>query len=167
MSPLTNNLFRTMTRLDGCKIRAFLTTPIGFKKDDMYNRVLVVRRPVLVVLGDIVITPGGVKVLLTYFPDDDEWRASFRANVVNAEYAWERTIKSLDPVAKVMRDFQNVPMGTIYAYFDTPGDTKIGLMHDTKYSFYTGQDVIEGDIVGGKIVKKVVDHLGVKLVNVE
>ena len=156
-----------MRRLDGLKFKGFVTTPLGYKEEDMYHRVLYVRRPSLVGLGDVVHGPGRSKVLLMEYPNEAEWYVNFRVAYVNAEYTWERTVKYLDPVARVERDFQNTPMGTIYAYLDKPKDTKIGTMHDTRYSFYTGSAVIEGDLIGGKIVKKVIGSMGVNLVYVE
>ena len=167
MKPISDKLFLTMTRLDGLKFKGFITTPFGFKEEDMYHRVLNVRKPALVGLGDVVNGPGNSKILLMEYPNEDEWYVNFRAAYVNAEYTWERTVKSLDPVARVMRDFQNVPMGTIHAYLDKPRDVKTGTMLDTRYSFYTGEEVIEGDLIGGKIVKKVVESMGVKLIHVE
>lgn len=167
MRALTDNLFTVMKRLDGCKFKGFVTTPFGFKQDDMYNRVLFVKNPSPVKLGDVIYGPGNTKLLLMEHPDDEEWNTNFRVGFVNSEYTWERTIKVLDPVARVLRDFQNTPMGVIHAYFDQPLKTQIGSMQDTKYSFYTGEDVQEGDIVGGKIVKKIVYSMGVRLVSVE
>jgi len=99
-------------------------------------------------------------------PDDQEWNTNFRVAFINAQYTWERQVKVIDPVARVAKDFQKIEIGKIYAYLFSPKDVQIGLMHDTQYSFYTGEPVLEGDLVGGKIVKKVMDSLGVKLVHV-
>lgn len=166
MRPLTHTLFHSMRRIDGLRFNGFLTTPMGYKEEDMYHRVLNVRKPTTLKVGDIVIA-WGAKVLLMEYPPQADWYANFRAAYINAEYLWQRTVKGMDPVALVPRDFQHISMGTIYAYMDKPKDVKVGTLIDTKYSFYTGQDVWEGDSVGGKIVKRVQQSMGVKLVHVE
>src|SRR5687768_7703404 len=137
MRKLSNALFTTLTRLDGCRFKGFLTTPL--KEDNVFNRVLSVKKPALVKVGDVVNGPGGTKMLLLDHPDDQEWNTNFRVAFINAQYTWERQVKVIDPVARVAKDFQKIEIGKIYAYLFSPKDVQIGLMHDTQYSFYTGE----------------------------
>lgn len=167
MSILSNRLFTEMTRLDGCQFLGFLSTSFGGQQAEIGNRILTVPVPSLVKVGDVVNGPGGTKILLMEHSDDNDQEVNFRAAYVNAAYTWKRNIKVMDPVARVMKDFKAQNLGVVYAYLDKPTDTSVGTMHDTRYSFYTGSDVQEGDLVGDRIVKKVMISLGVKFVYVE
>jgi hypothetical protein len=92
---------------------------------------------------------------------------SFRAAQVSNTYTWTRMVKTMDPVAKVMRDNAPSDLGLVHAYFENPTEIALEKLVENRYQFYTGEDVQVGDVVGGKSVKKVSQVLGVKLVFAE
>lgn len=161
----TNRLYDLFTRIDGCKANALLTTASNAStKDKVPYRILLVRKPCRFKIGDVIRTPGGELLLLLEHPNDLTWTENFKAQSITGVYEWQRPQKILHPVAKVLQDNGNQDMGMVYCTFDTPEDVSLDKMLDTKYRFLTGQDVKVDDVVDGKIVKKVVQVLGVKLV---
>lgn len=168
MRPTPDKVLSTFIRLDGCRVNAFLTTPQVIASNTLMPvRSLHVPKPCLVSNGDVLRQPGGGMILLMEAPQDSETNTVFRASFINQSYAWTRNTQILDPVAKVQRDTGKVSMGVLYVYFEKPIDQGVGQMNDTRYQFYTGQDVRVGDSVGSKLVKRVVNTVGVRFVYVE
>lgn len=162
----TNRLYDVFTRIDGCKANALLTTASNAStKDKAPYRVLLVRKPCRFKVGDVIRTNGGEKLLLLEHPNDLNWTENFKVQTITKVYEWLRPVKLIDPVAKVKRDNGTQDMGLVYCTFETPEDISLDKMLDTKYRFLTGQDVRVDDLIDGKIVKKVVEVLGVNLVH--
>ena len=168
MRPLTNHLFSVFRRLDGAKFLAYLTTLADAPtKDQTPYRTLVVKSPGIASVGAIVQTTGGNKILLLETAPDFEWAESYRAAFVSREYSWKRRVVVIDPVSKVSRDNGLVDMGPIYAYFEKPEAIMFQGTSETKYRFLTGQDVLSGDIIDGRNVKRVFATMGVKAVELD
>lgn len=163
------SLLSTFTKIGGGRFRGFLTAPaIGNTATLQPLRLLHVPRPCNVVRACAVVTdPQGTKFLLMDSPQGmvDTW--SFRAVQVSQEYSWERKFKGKDPVSGMERDNGSVDMGVIYAYLENPVEVSLERLTETRYQFYTGQDVQVGDTVSGKAVKQVSKVLGVNLVLAE
>lgn len=167
MKPLTEKLFSTYSRIDGMRVTAFVTTAAlgNSQVQKTPYRMMVVRNPCLVKLGDVMNAENDEKILLMEHPSDNAWSTNFKAAYVRIAFPWTRPTQIKDPVTGFPRDqtvWQN--MGPIYANFDTPiEETTLG-MTETEYRFLTGQDVHVRDKVGPKIVTKVTQVLGVNLV---
>lgn len=168
MRPLTNRLFHKFSRLDGAAFSAHLTTLAEAPtKDQVPYRTLVVKSPGIASVGAIVTTPGGRKMLLLETPPNFEWAEAYRAAYVSKEYAWKRRVVVTDPVSRVDRDAGFSSMGMIYAYFEKPEVILFEGSKETKYRFLTGQDVLAGDVIDGRNVKRVYETMGVKAVELE
>lgn len=168
LAPHTDRLYDVFTRLDGCKVRALLTAAANAStKDKPPYRVLLVRKPIRVSVGDVLRTKGGELLLLLEHPTTLEWTKNFKVQHISGGYDWRRPLKITDPVTKMPRDNGLIDMGRVYCTFDTPEDIKLDKMLETRYRFLTGQDVRIDDLVDGRIVKRVVEVLGVKLVFAE
>lgn len=165
MPKLTNGLFKVYTRLDGAKFHGHLTTSgMVTTKEKAPYRVLLVRRPTFISAGDVVVSPGGEHIILLEHPDDFDWATSFKASYAKDKLAWSRPVKVDDPVARVPRDVAYQDMGVLYVNFDTPAELKVEGLSGTEYRFIAGQGVQVDDRVGDKVVKRVVDSLGVQIV---
>lgn len=168
MRPLTNHLFTTFRRLDGARFLGHLTTLAAAPtKDQMPYRVLVVKSPRIASVGAVVQTAGGRKILLLETAPDFDWAEAYRAAYVSREYSWKRRVVVTDPVSKVKRDNGLADMGPIFAYFEKPEAILFQGTSETKYRFLTGQDVMSGDIIDGRNVKRVYETMGVKAVELE
>jgi hypothetical protein len=160
----TDRLSKPFKRLDGAKFKAILTPAgVGTTNDNAAFRILFVREPSFVGVGDVVKTYKGEKIILMQHPDDSEYVTSFKAAFVAKVETWWRTPKIKDPVSGAMKDGVPTNMGPLYINFDMPVDMPVGVMSDVRYRFITGQAVMLGDKVGGKVVKTLYDVLGVKL----
>lgn len=166
---IPEKLLSTFTKNGGGRFRGFLTTPAPAATNGTLSvRTMHIPRPCNVVgLGDVILDGQGNKLLLMDSPQGLVNTKSFRVVVVSQEYQWQRNEKTQDPVSGMERDLGLQDMGVVYAYFEHPTDTTLYGLKETKYRFYTGQDVQEGDIVGGKRVKQVSRILGVNLVIAE
>lgn len=165
MPKLTSGLFQTYTRVDGAKFKGHLTTSgLVTSKEKAPYRVLHVRRPALVVAGDVIHTQGGEFIILMEHPDDFDWAVTFKASYAKDTLAWTRPVRGLDPIANVMRDMGDQDMGVLHVNFDTPEELKVEGFGETGYRFIAGRGVQVGDKVGDKIVKRVVDSLGAQIV---
>lgn len=165
---LPQHLLKVYTRLDGAKVYAHLSAPER-GSSNMNNPFQIFHAPEpcrLVKEGDIVLA-GSNMFLLMAAPQSQLGAKTFRAYSITNKYPWTRNVKSVDPVSKVKRDMGVKDMGFLYAYFEKPSETRLDNMTETRYQFYTGQDVIEGDMIGNKMVKSVIEILGVKLVVAE
>lgn len=164
----SEKLLDTFVRLDGCKALGFLTTATNTTSDSVFPlRVLHVPHPCMMKFGDVLVAPGGSKILLMDTPQDSALHASFRAAYITSYFSWTRKTQTIDPVARVPRDTGDQDMGVLYVYFENPTNTAFERMIETRYQFYTGQDVKVGDTVGGKLVKTVVQKMGVNFVSAE
>lgn len=164
MPELSNGLFKVYTRLDGARFNAHLTmTPPASAKDRTPYRVLHIRKPSFIKAGDVIRTPGGEHIILIEYPDDFDWATSFKAAYAKDQLVWTRPVRFEDPVARVVRDVSMQAMGTLFVNFDTPETTHLEGLTETGYRFLTGQDVQVGDHVGVKVVKRVVETLGIKV----
>lgn len=166
MKKLTEKLFREYRRVDGLRFLAYLTdSSLGNSQvQKVPFRMLVVRSPVLVEVKDLVEGPHGEKILLMEHPSDNDYVRNFKAGFCRDALPWSRMTSIVDPVTGFQRDEVEQSLGVVYVNLDTPvEETTLGLM-DTEYRFLTGQDVKVRDKVGDKIVKRVVNILGVKLV---
>lgn len=162
MPELSNGLFKVYTRIDGARFNAHLTmTPPASAKDRVPYRVLHVRKPTFIKAGDVIRTPGGEHIILMEQPDDFDWATTFRAAYAKDLLPWTRPVNVIDPVAHVQRDVAYISMGNLYVNFDTPEQLKLEGLTDTSYRFLTGQDVRVGDRVDNKVVKRLVETLGV------
>jgi hypothetical protein len=165
MPKLTAGLFKVYTRLDGAKFRGHLTTSgLVTSKEKAPYRVLHVRRPSFIAAGDVISTPGGEHIILLEHPDDFDWATTFKASYAKDKLAWSRPVKVEDPVARVVRDIAYQSMGDLYVNFDTPSELKVEGLSGTEYRFIAGSGVLVDDKVGDKIVKRVVESLGVQIV---
>lgn len=167
---VSERLLETFIKLDGTgSLRAFLTTSReGNTSTAQPFRTINVLVPNRVVkAGDLVRGKDGIPLLLMDASQGIMGYERFRVLEARHQYDWSRNVKTRDPVAKVDRDMGTKSMGTIYAYFDNPTEVALDKLQDTKYQFYTGQDVKEGDKVDGKTVKRVTRILGVNCVVAE
>lgn len=168
MRPLTNKLFKTFKRLDGAHFLASLSTLAAAPtKDQIPYRVLAVKTKGIVKIGDVVSAPGGRKILLLETPPDFEWAEAYRAAYVSREYTWKRRVVKTNPVSGVKEDDGFADMGPIYAYFEKPEALMFEGATETKYRFLTGQDVIAGDVIDGRNVKRVYGSMGINVVELE
>lgn len=168
MRRLNNRLFESFRRLDGARFLANLA-PLAEAptKDQLPYRKLMVKSPGIARVGIVVVDPGGRKILLLETAPDLAWAEAYRAAYVSQEYPWKRRITVVDPVSKVKRDAGMADMGLIYAYFEKPESIMFEGAAQTKYRFLTGQDVISGDVIDGRNVKRVYEAMGVKVVELE
>jgi hypothetical protein len=168
MRATSNRLFEVFRRLDGARFMALLG-PLAEAptKDQMPYRKLMVKSPGIASIGAIVVDPGGRKILLLETAPDFAWAEAYRVAYVSHQYAWKRRVVVTDPVSKVKRDTGLSDMGLIYAYFEKPEAIMFQGTSETKYRFLTGQDVVSGDIIDGRNVKRVYDVMGVKAVELE
>lgn len=165
MPKLTAALFKVYTRMDGAKFRGHLTTSgLVTSKEKAPYRVLHVRKPTFVLAGDTVVSAGGEHIILMEHPDDFDWATTFKASYAKDKLAWSRPVKVEDPVARVVRDIAYQPMGDLYVNFDTPQDLKAEGLSETGYRFVAGRGVQVDDMVGSKIVKRVIESLGAQIV---
>lgn len=159
------NLFKTLRRIDGACFNGHLTTSgLVNSKEKAPYRVLHVRKPTFIQVGNTIRTLGGEHIILMEHPDDFEWATTFKAAYAKDLLTWTRPTKVVDAVAHVLRDTGYQSMGALYANFDTPEELKMEKRSETEYRFITGQPVLVDDKVGGKLVKRVVESLGVKIV---
>lgn len=165
---IPNQLLKVYSRLDGAKVYGHLSAPErGSSNATNPFQVFHVPEPCrLLKEGDIINSMGNL-LLLMAAPQSQLSAKTFRAYSVSEKYEWSRNIKVIDPVSKVERDQGLQCMGVIYAYFEKPAHVTMDNMSNTRYQFYTGQDVQEGDLVQGRVVKRVTEILGVKLVVAE
>jgi hypothetical protein len=165
---ISPKLLSTFYRAGNCKIKGFLSTPpVGASTPTLQFRLLQVPFPCLLNTGDVVWTKDNVKFLLMETTQNLPGARTFKAAQVAEEYLWSRTSKVKDPVAGVMRDTGMEHLGIVHAYFENPTEVTMEKMAENRYTFYTGEEVKVGDLVGGKSVKRVADVAGVKLVFAE
>lgn len=166
---IPTSLLKVFARLDGCKVYGHLTTPeVGTTSPNTPFLNFHVPEPNrLVKTGDLMKGNNGDILLLMDSPQTHLAAKTFRAYPITTKYPWIRNVKTIDPVARVERDQGITNLGEVYAYFEKPQDSAVNQMLNTRYQFYTGQEVKEGDVVGGKTVKRVMPLLGVKLVIAE
>lgn len=165
MPKLTNGLFQVYVRTDGARFNGHLTTTgLVTSKEKAPYRVLHVRKPTFIQAGDVVRTPGGEHIILMEHPDDFDWATTYKASYAKAKLAWARPVKVLDPVARVPRTVSEQDLGFLYVNFDTPEELKVEGMSDTSYRFVAGRGVQVDDKVGDKVVKRIVESLGVQIV---
>jgi hypothetical protein len=159
------NLFKVFTRIDGAKFQGHLTasTAAGTAEKPPY-RVLHVRTPTFVRVGDVIRSMGGEYIILMEQPDNFSWAITFKAAYVNEIVSWTRTIKIEDPVARVTRDAMTQDLGSLYVNFTNPEELNLSGVIEPGYRFITGQAVQVGDKVGDKVIKRIVEALGVKIV---
>lgn len=170
MPKISERLLETFSKLDGTgSLRAFLTTSReqNTTTNQPFRTINVMVPNNVVKAGDLIMGRDGVPLLLMDASQGVMGYERFRVLEARHQYAWTRNVKTIDPVAKVERDMGIKAMGTVYAYFDNPTETLLDKMSETKYQFYTGQDVKEGDKVDGKMVKRVTCILGVNCVIAE
>lgn len=166
MPKLSSGLFQQYIRTDGARFNGHLTTSgLVTSKEKAPYRVLHVRRPTFIVAGDVVRTPGGEHIILLEHPDDFDWAATFKASYAKDQLLWARPVREEDPVSRVMRDGSYQGLGTLYVNFDTPEEMKLAGFSETGYRFIAGRDVRVGDKVGDKVVKRIVESLGVQIVH--
>lgn len=166
---LTHHTYSVFMTLGGSKFHGYLTNaPLSQTKNSYPKRIMMVRTPNVVSVGDVVVSYRGEKMVLMDHPNHSEQNESFQVAHVSQEYSWKRPIRTTDPVSKMLTDtgsFEN--LGLVYASMNLGEEVTVeGLVLD-QYNFITGQDVRVKDIVGGKMVESVKNILGVKLVNVK
>ena len=168
MPKLTDGLFQTYIRMDGAKFHGHLTTSgLVSAKERAPYRVLHVRKPTFIQAGDVIRTPGGEHIILMEHPDDFDWATTYKAAYAKDRLAWTRPVKVMDPVAKVLRDITYQDMGHLYVNLESPEELKFQGLSDTGYRFVVGRGVLVDDKIGDKVVKRIVESLGVQLVYVE
>lgn len=159
MRQLSNRLFHPYRTLGNVRFMGQVSTVAGEG-----FRVMTISSPCYARVGDVVFGPGGETMILLDHPDDLPWAKTFKVAHVSKVAVWKRPLKVRDPVARVMRDAGYMTLGCIYLNLESPMDISFDKLDDTKYRFLTGQDIQLDDTVAGKIVKKIVDAYGVKLV---
>lgn len=162
---ITPKLFDKFRRIDGSVFNALLpAAQDGGQSTTPSFRVLYVKKPTFLKVGDIVKSYGGEFLILMEFPDDSEDLAAFKVAYASKIFTWERQITVLHPVSKVPMGTTWVDQGKLYANFDMPAEAPVGTLNDTRYRFLTGQDVRLNDrLSGNKYVKTIYEVLGVKL----
>lgn len=163
MRPVSDRLMQDYQRLDGCRFRAFLSeAKLSGTRDVVPYRLFMTRKPPVVKVGDVVCQRGTARFILMEQPEEFEWARTFRATHISKGYEWKRPVKELDPVAKVSRDTGRiVPLGNIYVNFEKALLEEMIGFKDVSYRFITGQPVQVGDIVGDRVVKTIIEVLGV------
>ncbi len=164
MNPISEKLFLPYRTLRGIRFKGQVSTSRMSVAGQEAYRVMLVRTPCLVKNGDVVFGTDGSMMILMDNPSAFTWARNFKIAHVNLVATWTRPIKIIDPVAKVKRDNGYADMGRLYINFDAPAVVVFDTLQDTKYRFVTGQDVQLDDMVNGKIVKRIVNSFGVKLV---
>lgn len=166
MKRLTQRLYQEYTRVDGLRVMGFIATAAlgNSQVQKVPFRLFVVRNPTLVNIGDVIMTQYDEKIILLEHPSDNEFEQNFKAAFTRTAFDWVRPMVLKDPVTGFEKDTVDVPMGKIYANFDTPLEDRTLTMSDTEYRFLTGSDVKVRDKVGGKLVQRVERVLGVNLV---
>ena len=168
MRPLSNKLFTVFRRLDGVQFYAYLSaTAAAPTKDQMPYRVLIVKSKGLIQPGNVVQAPGGDKLLVLEYSTDHNWSEAYRAAYASQPLVWQRRVVETDPVSLVKRDIGFQDMGVIYAYIDKPEVLSFEASSDTKYRILTGEEIVAGDTIDGKTVKRVYSVMGVKAVEIE
>ncbi len=167
--PSSTKLLKVFTRLDGCRSRGFLTTAAMPTSGvvSMPIRLIHMLRPCMMVPGNILRLEDGTMIMLMLAEQGQDIYQTFQAVLVTTEFSWSRKSQILDPVSKVMRDGPKIELGGVYAYFDRPVDVQLEKLVESRYQFFTGQNVRVGDTVGTKLVQKVVPIAGVNLVFAE
>lgn len=161
----TSNLLRQVfVRLDGAKFYGILKAANeGATNVRATYRILFVKNPALVIAGDVVKANGQLIILMLH-PNDSQHETSFKAAYVQDIATWERKFKQTDNVSGVPNSPGSfVPMGNLYINFDMPEEVNAGVLTDTRYRFITGQNILVGDKVNGRVVKTIYELLGVKL----
>lgn len=167
--PSSTKLLKVFTRLDGCRCRGFLTVAAMPTSGvvSMPIRLMHILKPCFMLPGQIMRTEDGSMVMLMEAEQGQDLYKTFQAVLVTSQFAWSRKSQILDPVSKVMRDGPKIELGGVYAYFDRPVDVSLEKLVESRYQFFTGQNVRIGDTVGTKLVQKVVPIAGVNLVFAE
>lgn len=162
---LTPQLFERFKRIDGAGFKAILTSATdGGSTVNSSFRILYVRKPNFVKVGDVVLSHGGENLILMEFPDDSKELTAFKVAYASKIVSWERQITLIDPVSGVPKGNGWADMGPLYLNFDMPDEAPVGTLNDTRYRFITGQEVKVGDRIEGKrIIKTIFEVLGVKL----
>lgn len=165
MRETSNLLRRVFRRIDGAKFNAILKPANdGATNDRTTFRILFVKNPTFIRVGDVVKSDGGQTLILMQHPNDSAEETSFKVAYVESPTTWRRKFKTTDGVTGVVKEQPNwIDLGLIYINFDTPEDMPVGALNDTRYRFLTGQNVLIGDEVNGKVVKTIYNMLGVKL----
>lgn len=165
MRQTSEMLRRVFKRLDGAKFRAILASANdGATNDRTTFRVIFVKNPCFVSAGDVIKGDGGQTFILMEHPNDTPLETNFKAAYVERPVQWRRKFKQNDSVTGVPKDAGNwVNMGPLYVNFDMPENAPVEALSDTRYRFLSGQGVLVGDEVDGKIVKLLYSLLGVKL----
>ncbi len=164
MRRLSDRLAQIFKRIDGAMFKAIMSTVIdGAGNDDTFFRILRVRNPAFVKVGDIVHTYGNEHIILMSHPDDSENTSNFKVAYAEVVGPWLRMLKTTDLVTGVPKDGPWLTMGVLYLNFDSPKEIPMAALSDTRYRFITGQDVKVGDKIGTRVVKTIYDVLGVKL----
>lgn len=168
MRRLSNRLFEVYRRIDGVKFHGYLTRPpMSQTKNKLPKRILMVKLPSTVRVGDVVVSPNGSKMILMQHPDHTVGMNMFQVAAVTQEYTWERPVKIMDPVARVLRDNGYQNLGTIYGSMEHLDDLSMEQMIIHQYQILTGQPVQPDDRIGGKIVENIRVVLGVNLVELK
>lgn len=158
-------LFKSFIRIDGARFLGHLTNSATVSTlDRPVYRVLHVRRPHFLVVGDIIRAMTGEWIILMDHPDFFDWAETFKVSYVTEILPWTRPTRVDDPVARVARNVVDESMGDLYVNFDTPEELKVEGLNETGYRFITGQAVKVGDHVGDKTIKRIVPIHGVKAV---
>ncbi len=164
MRKLSERLAETFKRIDGLKFKGILTiVSDNAGKERLEYRILLVRKPCLITIGDIVYTNNGEMILLMEHPDSTPYEVNFKAAYIAKAVSWKRKGVMKDAVSGAKRDTYPVDLGPLYINLDMPQDIPLSTMSEIRYRFLTGQDVRIGDVVDGKTVKTLHDVLGVKL----
>lgn len=163
MQKLSVALTERFRRVDGWRFRAILTPPPNAETNTHSNyRIMYVRNPSILHVGDVVKSHGGEFILLMEHPNENPNHDSFKAAYAKLG-TWSRLVTVIDPVSKVPKKAIEVDQGPIYLNFDVPENLPAGVLNDVRYRFMTGQNVQLGDKINGKSIKVIYDVLGVKL----
>lgn len=165
MPKLTNALFKVYTRTDGAKFHGHLTaTALVTSKERSPYRVMHVQNPCFIIAGDVVRAQNGEHIILMDHPNDFDWATTFKAAYAKDKLPWTRPEKIEDPVARVTRDITYRDMGFLFVNFETPEELKLEKFSETGYRFIAGRGVQVEDMVGDKVVKRIVEAFGIQVV---
>ena len=165
MKSLTHKTFQTFRTLLGSKFTAYLShanTPSTTSKRP--KRLLHVKLPCFVTVGQVVITDQREKILLLDYVNTVSDCRAFEAVEVNQTVSWIRPIQTVNAVSKMKETTGSLTLSPLHVTFDETESLNIEGKQVGQFQFMTGQEVMVGDLVDGKLISNIRKILGVKFV---
>lgn len=137
------------------------------------RRLLKARPEALVQIGDVIITPAGVRFLVAANGDgldgDTPIYRSYRLFQMDRQVDWSRISLIIDPVTRQERESGSISLGTLWCCFEPlrEDNDRVFRVREDRQRMITGADLKLNDQVGPYVVKRVDHLLGVTVAEVQ